>query len=177
MKLHINYVTGELGWRRKRRLKIVKREIISTNMKLREPSTPGSERAENFLDGCYSPYVSSWPFSLYGMSDYWTGSRSPAIPVLRVGPQRQKGAVDVTCPPAERLCHGPCKKKWVSSGLERFAPVAWWVVTGLAATTLGLSFEWYSTWYWVGCRNGLDNPNSGWSAISVCQYLLFYPMD
>lgn len=71
---------GELGWRRERILEKTSREIISTKTKLRNPSSRGSDRSESFLDGCYDPSVSSWPFSIHGMSDYSTGSRSPAMP-------------------------------------------------------------------------------------------------
>lgn len=70
---------GELGWRGERILKNVSREIISTNTKLGDPSVLGSGRSQNFIDVC-GPYVSSWPFSIHAMSDYWTGSRSPVVP-------------------------------------------------------------------------------------------------
>lgn len=72
-------------WQRRAGVKKRKKpeEREQRNHQFGDPSAPGSDRSENFLEGCYGPWVSSWPFSIHGMSDYWTGSRSPATPAYR----------------------------------------------------------------------------------------------
>lgn len=67
---------GELGWGRQ--LQNMSRKIISTHMKLRNLLPPGSGRSENFLDVCSPRFVLI--FLIHVISDYWTYSRSPAMP-------------------------------------------------------------------------------------------------